>query len=748
MLMPLDRPLDWRRYGAAVLHLLIAAAATRFSAERDAFAAVGGLLFWCLVFGVCSVLRVRRPAGAASAEHSGNLAAGFGLLGFLFKLSTAGLLPALAFLLMASQAALLLLAERRQQLWLLLAASLAAVLFAAAESRSALFLPCAAWYALAALSLLYRDRAEELATRAQGQLVEPPAPGHGAAVFAAFSLLLALPLYLWLPKPPALALGGMTAQSAHDYAEHGERDPHGGEAQAAAGDREAAPAGEDGEDAAEELDIQAPRRERALANDILMFVDSSAPVNLRGALLDRFEHNRWRRSPMTAQRHELQRGYYERAARPGDAPSLRQRIELVANLERGLPVAPGVLRLRFPAPALDEYPDGSWATLQPLRAPTLYSVEATPQLLGGRYLLPEATPPDLALYLQLPTDLSPRIRGLAAELTRGIDDPLEQALALEQHLRRGYQYSFDTVLSSQGVTPLDEFLFQTRRGHCEYFASALAVLLRSVGIPARLATGYALGERNPLTGYYEVRRLQGHAWVEAWLPQRGWLMLEPTPFYPLPQPAGEAQVAAELDRYLEQRASQAAALDPDALRSQLLGVLRDGWKLGHHLLRQLAAALSNLLSAWPLLLLAAGLLLPGVYLLPQWRADRAEQRRARALLTEMRAGEAGGVLAAAEGLELVLGARGRPRAAGTPFTAYYAALCAAGLALPPDFGGVFNRHRYAQGAAPLDTEALRTIATLLATELDAQPYPRLGAQLRAWRQRLEELARGLRLRAG
>jgi len=750
VLMALDRRLDWARYGPALLQLLIAGAAARFSAERAPLAALGGFVFWLLLFLACGLLRTRRR-GEGLSPQTENLVAGLALLGFLFKLSTDGLVPALAFLLLASQAALLLLAERRQHLWLLLAAALAAVLFAAAESRSALFLPCAAWFAFAALGLLSRDRAEELAAMAQAQLHRPPSTAAGGGAFAALSLLLALPLYLWLPKPAALELGGLSAQSAHDYRAVG--GDGGGDAQA--GELEATGGGGDGRAQGtgpaaapdESLELEGVQRSRALANDILMFVDSSAPVNLRAALLDRFEQDRWLRSGPAAQRRELQRGYYELPAAADDPPLLRQRIEIVADLqERRLPLAPALRRLRFPATELEQHADGSWSTLQPLRAPTVYSLEAAPTLLDGRYLLADPAPPDLSLYLQLPATLSPRITALAAEQTRGLDQPLQRALALEAHLRSSYQYSFDTVLSSQGVTPLEHFLFVSRRGHCEYFASALAVMLRSIGIPARLAVGYSLGARNPLTGYHEVRRLQGHAWVEAWLPQRGWIMLEPTPFYPLPAATGRKQVAAELERYLEEQARQAAAIDPEGLRTTLLGALNDTWKTLDHLLRRLGEAGSSLLRWAPAALGALLLGWPALRLLRLWHADHRDARETRALLAKAAAdGGRSGILASAAALERTLAERGVPRAAGMAFAPYYAALCDAGLPLPPGFGAAFNRARYAEaGGEPApQPAALAQIAALVEGLLTEQPRPRLAAQLQAWRQ----LAAGLRRRA-
>jgi len=743
MRLALAERLDWPRYGGAVLTLLITAAATRFSAERNAVEALFGWLFWSLVFFACWLLRPRLPRDAEGKppEPVLNLIGGIALTGFLLKLAVASLLPALAFLLLASQAALLLLAERRQHLWLLLGAALAAVLFAAAESRSALFLPCAAAFSFAALGLLALDHAQAQRARAQARQLQPAGAASGSLAYAGLTLLLALPLYLFLPKPAGLQLGGMGAQSDHDYSEGPGSGP-------ATGGNGAALAASDDDDSEappeqDELDIRQVRRDKTLANDIVMFVDSSAPVNLRSALLDHFEQDRWRRGAITPQRRPLERGYYEQPGADARPPSVQQRIELVADLDERLPLAPGLRRLRFPAPVLEEYPDGSWSALRPLRAPTQYSVEAAPLLHQGRYLLPEPLP-EPAAYLQLPEDLPPRI-GELAQRVAGTGDALSQALALEDHLRRHYAYSFETVISSQGVTPLDEFLFETRRGHCEYFASALAIMLRSVGIPSRLAIGFSLGDRNPVTGYYEVRRLQGHAWVEAWLPQRGWLMLEPTPFYPLPLPAQDAQVAAETGRYLEQAARHAQALDPRSLKTALLGQLNDGWKQLRHLLRQTAAALEGLRYVWPLLLVLGLLLWPALQLLRLWQADRQGNREVQRLLAQAAAAAPPQrILATAEALQATLASRGAARPPGTPFAPYYEALLAADNGLPVEFGERFNAARYAAGDGAAAAEAHAALDAAIRARLAAQPHPRCQAQLDRWRRWAAGLPAALR----
>ncbi len=130
-------------------------------------------------------------------------------------------------------------------------------------------------------------------------------------------------------------------------------------------------------------------------------------------------------------------------------------------------------------------------------------------------------------YLKLP-QLDPRIPNLAAEWIEGNQDPAAQAASIERRLRKDYGYSL-VLLQSEVRDPLANFLFDRRAGHCEYFASAMAVMLRTVGIPSRVVTGFQSGIFNPLSGWQVIRSSDAHSWVEAYLPQRGWTTFDPTP---------------------------------------------------------------------------------------------------------------------------------------------------------------------------------------------------------------------------
>jgi transglutaminase-like putative cysteine protease len=155
-------------------------------------------------------------------------------------------------------------------------------------------------------------------------------------------------------------------------------------------------------------------------------------------------------------------------------------------------------------------------------------------------------PPEVArAYLQLPS-LDPRIKDLAEEATGSADSPYEKAKALETYLRTRYTYSLELASAGKGIDPVTMFLFETREGHCEYFASAMAILLRYLGIPSRFVNGFQAGEYNRLAGDWIVRQYHAHSWTEAYFPRYGWIEFDPTPVQPPPGEKGMAGLWAHL----------------------------------------------------------------------------------------------------------------------------------------------------------------------------------------------------------
>jgi transglutaminase-like putative cysteine protease len=131
-------------------------------------------------------------------------------------------------------------------------------------------------------------------------------------------------------------------------------------------------------------------------------------------------------------------------------------------------------------------------------------------------------------YLQVPEHLDARIPEFARKITADAPNPYAKSLAMESYLRSNFAYSLNMTQNADR-DPLAHFLFNSKAGHCEYFASSMAVMLRTLGIPSREVNGFLPGEFNELAGDYIVRASDAHSWVEAYFPGVGWLTFDPTP---------------------------------------------------------------------------------------------------------------------------------------------------------------------------------------------------------------------------
>jgi hypothetical protein len=141
---------------------------------------------------------------------------------------------------------------------------------------------------------------------------------------------------------------------------------------------------------------------------------------------------------------------------------------------------------------------------------------------------PASSPPFARLFMALPAGLDARIPALGRRLAAG-RNPYDVARAIEEYLGSECAYSLDSGIMPTSADPLAEFLFDVKKGHCEFFASAMAALLRSAGIPSRIVIGFQRGEWNDLGEFYTVRQRDAHAWVEAYFPEVGWLEFDPSP---------------------------------------------------------------------------------------------------------------------------------------------------------------------------------------------------------------------------
>jgi len=182
------------------------------------------------------------------------------------------------------------------------------------------------------------------------------------------------------------------------------------------------------------------------------------------------------------------------------------------------------LDLPLHAPANSELlGDYSLRAARPLASLTRWRMQSAPP----RRHEPKLTVMLRQVALDLPEGFNPRTLALAHQWRReaGNDDAAIVRRALEW-IRVEFAYTLDTP--PWGRNAVDEFLFETKAGFCQHFSSSFVVLMRGAGIPARVVTGYAGGYRNPLGDYWVVRQSDAHAWAEVWLPDRGWVRVDPT----------------------------------------------------------------------------------------------------------------------------------------------------------------------------------------------------------------------------
>lgn len=258
------------------------------------------------------------------------------------------------------------------------------------------------------------------------------------------------------------------------------------------------------------------------------------PPNLkwRGSALSQFDGRRWSEPPFrgavtAAQGTVMVADRMQRSRR--DGARLVYRVD-VGSTDTGTLFIAGVpefINLTLDpveAPRLLRTSEDSFRALPALGEPISYEVSAH----NGAPLAYPLSANSRARYLDLPAKLDRRIAELGREWS-GAGTDIDRAGRIESHLQRDFTYTLDTSDLASRRDPLAEFLFVTKRGYCEYFASAMAVLLRTQGIPARVATGFQSGYYNDVSGTWVLRASDAHAWVEGWIEGRGWVTFDPTP---------------------------------------------------------------------------------------------------------------------------------------------------------------------------------------------------------------------------
>ncbi len=323
------------------------------------------------------------------------------------------------------------------------------------------------------------------------------------------------------------------------------------------------------------------------------------PLSLkwRGIALDHYDGRSWRN---TSRNHaqipwspQFQ-GFLVPAQRRSDALEITQQIDL-AVASRIVFAARDAVMIRGAARS-GYFRDGNSTLYRLPDHPSSYTVYSDyvsrPQRLSAAQDAP-APPRLLRRYLQLPT-LRPEIEALAVRVSASEPSLLGKALLLEHHLKDSFGYSLEN-LPALGDDPLYDFLFETREGHCEYFATAQAVMMRSLGIPARVINGFRLGEYNPFNGLFFVRQSDAHSWVEGYFPGAGWIEFDPTPAAGSP-PSQLSRLAVQFLDALDLFWSEIVTFDQmkqiGLFRSMAIELHKTWWKL-----RDLPSRLSQ--GEWP-----------------------------------------------------------------------------------------------------------------------------------------------------
>jgi len=284
-------------------------------------------------------------------------------------------------------------------------------------------------------------------------------------------------------------------------------------------------------------------------DSLVMRVRASSPDFWRGQTFDLWNGRVWR---VSADRPAVIRGTNDipvpRVPLDGPAQAAVDVDELVQTYYLDTP-GPNTIfganqmsKVYFPERTLFQNPDGSVRAGVRLDPGTVYTVVSQRPLVTPAVLRaprPEQVPQVIATAYAARPVTTDRVRALAHQITAGATNNFDRITAIEQWLGRHTKYSLDIPRLPRGKDAVDQYVFVDQKGFCEQIGTALVVMARELGIPARLAVGYTPGERNPFTGLYEVKASDAHAWAEIYFPGVGWQGFDPTASVPF---AGDSQL--------------------------------------------------------------------------------------------------------------------------------------------------------------------------------------------------------------
>jgi transglutaminase-like putative cysteine protease len=409
-------------------------------------------------------------------------------------------------------------ADTRRELGVTAVIGIAGLVFALGMAPSALLLvPLLTGWTAVVAALVVAPAAPRAGA---GEVLLGAGPATAVAVrsaarqvarWTALTLVVAVVLVLLVPPPGAVGAGAALAGLTGRAAASGQRST------------EAYSGGD--------LDL---RLRGTLPSTPLYDVPLGAPDHWRLATLDVFDGSAWRSAgtgpelPVTGTGGDLTVGTPGDGTAPAGAPL---RTDDVTPLPGASPlvIAPGAPRRVQLSTGSLYRADGGRLVLGggdgPAALPYTVTSAVLPRTVSVRAASPVVT--TMSLDLALPVTTTARTRALAAELTAGRTSVPDRVAAVEDHLRSSYRYQLDSPVPPPGQDAVDHFLFDAGSGFCEQFATAEVVLLRSLGITARLATGFAFA--TPQGDHAVLTSAQAHAWVEVDVPGVGWTTSDPTP---------------------------------------------------------------------------------------------------------------------------------------------------------------------------------------------------------------------------
>ena len=260
---------------------------------------------------------------------------------------------------------------------------------------------------------------------------------------------------------------------------------------------------------------------------VLRIAAKRQPTYMRGMIYNYYRAGRWR-STCSAVIHEGSKAptsvpdFVPTKALATNSTSPRQKLTgtcLSDNPTIGIIFVP-LSTTKIWGPDLSIKWDSHLGTRTPFALEWSYETGPNPQVKPGTI-----GPQDLLIN----KGFSPKMNELALNLTKGAKSKRECAERISAYFKSNYTYSLDKEATKRGVDPVEDFVFRTKKGHCELYATAMVILLRSLKIPARYVTGFTVTEKNPLTDMWLARERDAHAWVETLVDGEGWVIFDPTP---------------------------------------------------------------------------------------------------------------------------------------------------------------------------------------------------------------------------